>query len=234
MSQVLKALCKAHACSKRDETACKSVVGSTPAAASASAEAEGALTASECRRRAALSQTVMCLPAVESMGAAMPVPWKTYDPTMSDPNAQFPGACCTVSRFAAFPCKHLWTKSCKDMSPHVSALFLQCSWCSFASSEILDQKGGSLSQDDRIPEAPVQNTSSISGATPGRSLTNDKSVFSTLEMMACLQGAKNGGYLDDRQHAETNRAGSLKPITTDTAAGLLTRRAEGTQLLPPD
>ena len=122
MSQVLKALCKAHACSKRDETACKSVVGSTPAAASASAEAEGALTASECRRRAALSQTVMCLPAVESMGAAMPVPWKTYDPTMSDPNAQFPGACCTVRRFAAFPCKHLWTKSCKDMSPHCATL----------------------------------------------------------------------------------------------------------------
>ena len=120
-------------------------------------------------------------------------------------------------------------KTCLRTAP----LFLQCSWCSFASSEILDQKGGSLSQDDRIPEAPVQN-SSISGATPGRSLTNDKSFFSTLEMMACLQGAKNGGYLDDRQHAETNRAGSLKPITTDTAAGLLTRRAEGTQLLPPD
>ena len=88
--------------------------------------------------------------------------------------------------------------------------FLQRNWCSFASSEIFDQKGGSLSQNARIPEASIQNTSSISGATSSRSLTNERSVFSTLEMMACLQGAKNGGYLDDARHS----AGSLELITT--------------------
>ena len=112
---------------RRDEMACKSVVGSTPAAGFASAQAEGALIAAERRRRAALSQTVMCLPAVEPMGAAMPVPLPygrltTYDSTMPDPQAQFRAACCTVSRFAAFPCKHLWTKSCKDVYLHLATL----------------------------------------------------------------------------------------------------------------
>ena len=194
---------------RRDEMACKSVVGSTPAAVFASAQAEGALIAAERRRRAALSQTVMCLPAVEPMGAAMPAPLPygrltTYDSTKSFEQPVALSA--ALPRFRANISGRSPAKTCICTWPR----FLQCNWCSFASSEIFDQKGGSLSQNARIPVASIQNTSSISGATSSRSLTNERSVFSTLEMMACLQGAKNGGYLDDARHS----AGSLELVTT--------------------
>ena len=57
---------------------------------------------------------------------------------------------------------------------------------SLASSEIFDQKGGSL-----CPWHLCNARSAISS----KPIANDKSTFSTLDMMACRHGAKKGGYL---------------------------------------